>query len=98
MAFASLPITDWTIEKGQDALSSIASSANGERWFCGECGTPLWAQDISGEGNRDFSIATLDLPDAVTPQFHMFVTSAIRWAKPDDGLPCYPRSRREGMS
>jgi hypothetical protein len=41
----------------------------------------------------DFSVATLDDPDAVAPGFHIFWASRIAWAEPADTLPRHDRSR-----
>ncbi len=32
-------------------------------------------------------IGTLDHPEAITPEFHMFTEEQIPWLKVDDGLP-----------
>jgi len=45
----------------------------------------------------DFSLATLDRPEQVTPGFHIFYASHIGWAPAADDLPIYPRTRREGL-
>lgn len=97
MAFASIPLYDMIIEQGEAMLRSVSSSETGERWFCGACGTPLWMQDKVGATSRDFSLATLDRPELVEPRFHMFYASRIPWAAAADDLPCYPRSRSEGL-
>ena len=32
---------------------------------------------------------TLDNPESVTPESHMFTKDQLSWAKFDDGLPCH---------
>jgi hypothetical protein len=96
MAFASVPAADFVIECGQEQIGRVASSAQGERWFCRACGTPLLAQDQVDPATRDFSLATLDDPARVVPGFRMFYASRIAWDEPGDDLPRYPRSRSEG--
>jgi len=98
MAFASIPIEHCIVEQGQDALHAFASSAEAERWFCGTCGTPLWVQDRASPQSRDFSLATLDEPEVVSPGFHMFWASRIDWDQPGDNLPRFPRTRGEGLA
>lgn len=95
MAFASVPIADCIVEHGEEALARFASSDEAERWFCGKCGTPLWVQDRQNPVSRDFSLATLDRPDAVEPQFHMFWDSRIAWDRPADNHPRFARNRAE---
>lgn len=96
MAFASVPTADFRIERGVDRIGRVASSSDGERWFCRDCGTPLLAQDQHDPTTRDFSLATLDDPGCVIPGFRMFYASRIGWDEPGDDLPRYPRSRSEG--
>jgi hypothetical protein len=49
------------------------SSDFGERWFCGDCGTPL-AMLVSHQPDTiDFTIATLDDPANVRPGFHIWM-------------------------
>jgi hypothetical protein len=41
----------------------------------------------------DFSIATLDEPEAVPPGFHIFYASRIGWFDPGDDLPRHDKFR-----
>src|SRR5690606_6410310 len=68
------------------------SSEIAERWFCGRCGTPLLVRDFDGE-THDFSIATLDRPEAIAPEAHFHYASHIAWAEACDTLPRFPRGR-----
>jgi hypothetical protein len=94
MAFASVPFGDFVFTQGGELVGSVASSETGERRFCTRCGTPFLMQDRDQPGTVDFSIATLDTPDAVTPGFHIFYDSRIAWAEAGDALPRHDRSRR----
>jgi len=87
MAFASIAIEHMAIEAGEEAIRSFASSDESERCFCGICGTPLWVQDRVDPDRRDFNLATLDDPAAVTPGFHIYYASHIPWAEAADDLP-----------
>ena len=42
---------------------------------------------------HDFSLATLDEPEAVTPEFHIYYDSRIGWDEAADRLPRFPRGR-----
>lgn len=95
MAFAKVPSPDFVIERGAEVIRRYKSSEIAERWFCGECGTPLLVRDFDG-GTFDFSVATLDHPEAVPPEAHFHYASHISWAEACDGLPRYPHSRSEG--
>jgi hypothetical protein len=97
MAFASIAFADLVIDGDGSTLAFHASSNETQRWFCSKCGTPLWVQESLAPKTRDFSLATLDHPDAVSPEFHIYWQSRIIWDRQDDGLPRFPRSRNEGL-
>lgn len=96
MAFASVPVADFAFTAGEDAIGRFASSETGHRLFCSRCGTPLLMQDNEGASTLDFSLATLDEPERVTPGFHIFYASRIGWAPAADSLPRHDRGRSEG--
>ncbi len=93
MVFASVAVGDFTWTSGEDKVKSVPSSSFGHRSFCGECGTPfLMVVDHQPE-TVDFSVATLDEPEAIAPAFHIFWGSRIGWFKPADELPRHEKFR-----
>jgi hypothetical protein len=42
----------------------------------------------------DFSVATLDSPEAISPGFHIFWSSRISWFEPRDELPRHEKFRQ----
>lgn len=95
MVFASVKSGDLVFTAGEDKVKSFASSSFGHRLFCGECGTPLAMEANHQPETIDFSVATLDDPDAVTPGFHIFHASRIGWFEVADDLPRHDRSRSD---
>lgn len=93
MVFAAVPVGDFRFDAGEDAVATVRSSDFGHRAFCGRCGTPLYMRVDHEPGTLDFSVATLDAPETVAPEFHIFWDSRIGWAEPADDLPKYPRER-----
>ena len=93
MVFASVPAGHLVWTKGEDKVKRFASSSFGHRIFCGECGTPFLMQVDHQPETADFSVATLDDPDAVTPGFHIFVGSKIAWFETADDLPRHAKFR-----
>ena len=87
MAFATVPFGDYAVEQGSDVLRTVRSSDFGRRTFCGQCGTPLYVHVDHQADTLDFSVATLDRPEAVAPGFHIFYASRIPWAQTGDDLP-----------
>ena len=93
MVFATVPAGDLVWTRGADQVKSFASSSFGHRSFCGECGTPFLMQVDHQPETLDFSVATLDDPDAVEPGFHIFWESRIGWFDPGDTLPRHHKFR-----
>lgn len=93
MVFASVRAGDLVFTSGEDKVKRFASSHFGHRLFCGECGTPILMRVNHQPETEDFSVATLDRPDAVEPGFHIFDASRIAWFETSDELPRHARFR-----
>jgi len=75
--------------------TEFRSSAQVTRTFCSKCGTPLtYRHDNSPEG-IDVTVGSLDAPDGVAPVDHTWMSDALAWDKPADGLPQYQSNRME---
>lgn len=93
LAFGTVPVADFSFTAGADAVARVALTSFGERQFCSRCGTPLTIHVDHQADEIDFTVATLDTPDAVRPGFHIFVAAAPAWAALDDGLPQFTGER-----
>jgi hypothetical protein len=93
MVFATVPAGDLVWTRGAESVRSRRSSGFGSRSFCRECGTPLLMEVDHQPETVDFTVATLDEPDAVAPGFHIFWASRIGWFEPKDELPRHDRFR-----
>lgn len=93
MMFASVPAGDLVFVRGEDLVKRFKSSGFGHRLFCGACGTPIAMLVDHQPETIDFSVSTLDRPDAVTPGFHIFYASRIAWFETEDDLPRHDRFR-----
>ena len=87
MVFASVAEGDLAWTQGGDKVKSVPSSSFGHREFCGECGTPFLMKVDHQPETVDFSVVTLDDPQAIAPGFHIFWGSRIGWFEPKDELP-----------
>jgi hypothetical protein len=57
-----------------------------ELFFCGTCGTYLWSRYAGAPGDALFVRAgTLDDPDAVRPDVHIFTRSKLPWLELPEG-------------
>ena len=93
MAFVSVVDGDLVSTKGGDKVKSVASSSFGHREFCGECGTPFLMKVNHQPETVDFSVATLDRPEAIEPGYHIFWSDRIGWFGPKDELPRHEKFR-----
>ena len=78
MVFASVPRGRPRLDRGrgQGAIGRPRRSF-GHREFCGECGTPFLMKVDHQPETVDFSVATLDDPNAIAPGFHIFWGSKV---------------------
>jgi hypothetical protein len=93
MVFATVPEGDLLWTKGGEKVRRFASSGFGHRAFCGECGTPFLMRVDHQPETIDFSVATLDEPERVEPEFHIFWGGRIAWFEPRDDLPRHEKFR-----
>ena len=93
MVFASVAAGDLVWTDGADKVRSVPSSSFGHRLFCSECGTPILMKVDHQPETVDFSVATLDDPEAIAPGFHIFWSSKIAWFEPRDELPRHEKFR-----
>jgi hypothetical protein len=95
---AGAPMVGWTmyaqtavkITKGTPKI--YASSAQGRRSFCPECGTGLFYTNTEIlPGIIDIQSATYDNPDAVPPQAHIQTAEQLSWMDTAHLLPKFER-------
>jgi hypothetical protein len=91
------PAVAWGLV-GKDQLKiegetrEYASSENGRRHFCPECGTALfYTNDVIFPGKIDVQIATLDDPDVIRPDAQIQVAERIGWMERLDQMPEFER-------
>ena len=66
------------------------------RQFCGQCGTQLTYRHAEEEDVIDVTAASLDAPETVQPEDHVWSDRMLPWIRLSDGLPRYARSRYSG--
>ena len=83
-ALAVVKLVDFAWTRGAPAI--FMSSPKVARGFCPACGTPLTIQDQDAE-RINFSIASLDAPAGLAPEFQMGIESRQPWFETLTGLP-----------
>ena len=66
------------------------------RGFCGDCGTPLTLADARFPGEVYIAAASLDDPEALPPEFHIWRSERLSWLETADALPRYRRFKVQG--
>jgi hypothetical protein len=60
-------------------------------FFCEKCGTTLWSRYHIVSSDCVFLRAgTLDTPEAVTPDVHIYTRSKLPWLALPEGVPAFP--------
>ncbi len=85
VAWATVPAECLTITAG--VPQAYASSAHALRQFCARCGTPISFRSQRSPTRVDITIASLDDPSSLPPQYHIWTVSQVPWLKVDDHLP-----------
>lgn len=88
------PYTSWfgvspeNIEISGQKITEYESSPGIYRGFCGNCGSPM---TFHGEGWDDLAItiATLDDPNSITPETHVFLKDRLQWVKYNEDFRLY---------
>ena len=79
---------------------SFGNSAHGgftmTREFCANCGSPLFLNSSQWDDIIMFSVAALDDPDTLKPEFQIWKSSEINWATIPEGIDSYPRGALDG--
>ena len=84
----------FAIVAGEEHLRVWQPDHGGEKWFCGECGSSVYAYNPSHPESIGIRMGAFDEDPGVRPGARQFVRYAAPWeAVPDDGLPRYPESR-----
>lgn len=66
--------------------SGYATSPDLVRHFCPTCGSTVFAARPDGVA---LALGTLDEPDALEPEVHVFASRRMRWLPPDDDRPSH---------
>lgn len=65
------------------------SSDNVERSFCNRCGTALTFEEATRSQWVDVTVGSLDQPNDLSPEDHIWTSSRLNWLHINDGLPEY---------
>jgi hypothetical protein len=86
-ALCWLTVSSESFEYTAGKPREFESSAGVRRTFCERCGTPLTYACAGHPGEIDATVGSLDDPARVVPGDHTWMSDAVSWDRPADGLP-----------
>jgi len=95
------PVVAWAMfseeQVGFEGQSrTYASSGEGRRGFCPQCGTQIFFTAHYIPGLVDLTICSMDEPEAMPPQLHYWHSKHLAWVEFADGLPRHPEFPPQG--
>jgi hypothetical protein len=92
VAAMRVPAEGFRITRGSPKRYVSQSDAGNAvaRYFCGDCGSPLYIQVSARPNIVGLRVGTLDDPSGFRPEADIFVKSAQPWDHMDPALPKYP--------
>jgi hypothetical protein len=99
---AGAPVVTWATFRAEQVHflkggpKWLESSEKATRGFCANCGTQLLWRSKRHPDEVDLTAASLDDPNSVKPDIHIWTESQLEWLRLQDDLPRYRRTRSEG--
>lgn len=87
MAWATFERARFELLSGE--LREFESSRRAIRGGCAVCGTAISYKPTARGSEIDVSLATLDEPNALAPEMHIWTAHKLAWLVLGDGLPQY---------
>ncbi len=87
---AGVPAAEFKFTQGEPKLYEDGDTQSGntvQRYFCGECGSPIYSAIPSQPDTLFLKTGTLDDTSSFTPQFHAWCDTKQSWVKLDEGVP-----------
>lgn len=80
--WGTFPRREFVVTRGE--LQEFPSSARVFRGFCRTCGSSLTYRHEARPGEIDVALATLDDPEALRPQSHIWLQDRLSWSMAGD--------------
>ena len=87
---AVVPKTEFTFTAGEPTLYEDGDTRSGntvKRYFCGNCGSPLYSTLPDQPDNVYLKTGTMDDTSAFQPMFHVWCETKQDWVDLDDAVP-----------
>ena len=90
LTFVHFPIGAFTWTEGEPVR--YRSSSEAERGFCARCGSTLTMHEAILGDRVQVSLGSLDRPENVRPDDHVWTEDQLPWLHVDDDLPRFERN------
>lgn len=96
-AYSTLAVVskaDFRFKSGTPKLYADSDTASGntvQRFFCGNCGSPIYSAVPSQPDNLFLKTGTLDDTSGFKPNFHVWCDTKQNWVTLDAGVPTIAR-------
>jgi hypothetical protein len=80
---------DFVIEKGKELLSTFSFKPGRTRYFCKNCGSPVYSSNAQDKSRIRVRLGIFDSDLIERPMSHNFVDSKANWENLDAVLPRY---------
>ncbi len=81
------------VVSGRDSLRAWRPEGGWEKWFCGDCGSAVFARSPHDPERMSIRLGAFDSDPGIRPSVRQFVAYAAPWEHlPDDGLPRFSES------
>lgn len=80
---------DFSISKGENSLSTYSFKPGRNRYFCRQCGSPIYSSNEQDPTRFRIRLGLLDSDIVERPISHNFVSSKANWDDLDAKLPRY---------
>ena len=92
---ANTPVatSDFKLHSGADLLTEYESSPGKRRFFCRQCGSPIYSSRDSLPKIIRIRAGLLDEPLKVKPEFHFYTGSKCSWWTINNDLPKYEEGK-----
>ncbi|HJN94466.1 MAG TPA: GFA family protein [Gammaproteobacteria bacterium] len=87
---AGVPSSDFSFTSGEPRLYEDNDTDSGnkvERYFCANCGSPIYSAILSQPETLFLKTGTLDDTSEFKPQFHVWCDSKQNWVTLEEGVP-----------
>ena len=95
VAWAAFQQSEFAVMTGKP--KQYRSSQTVIRTFCNTCGTSLTLADERFPSEIYVSLASLDEPELLPPEFHIWRSHRISWLETADKLPRYVQFKSDGL-